>query len=144
MNAFGDAYPATYQTVYQAKPITCSSTGTTFNAVPTPCAAIVDVSPLLSILRLTVIPTVHDCFSPFHFQHLGLPQLRVIRAISGHSVPIITFMAAGAGAIIRLYGPESIGGEENISARIDAEAARTGLSIDDIGDKVGIPVLSPD
>ena len=39
-----DAYPAAYQTLYEAKPITCSVTGTTFDAVPAPCAAILDVS----------------------------------------------------------------------------------------------------
>jgi sugar/nucleoside kinase (ribokinase family) len=40
----GDAYHAAYQTLYQAKPITCSVTGTTFDALPAPCAAILDVS----------------------------------------------------------------------------------------------------
>jgi hypothetical protein len=44
VKAFTDAYPAAYQTLYQAKPITCSVTGTTFDAVPAPCAAILDVS----------------------------------------------------------------------------------------------------
>jgi hypothetical protein len=39
-----DAYPAAYQTLYQAKSITCSVTGTTFDAVPAPCAVILDVS----------------------------------------------------------------------------------------------------
>ena len=42
--AFNDAYPAAYQTLYQAKPIACSVTGTTFDAVPAPCAVILDVS----------------------------------------------------------------------------------------------------
>ena len=41
---FADAYPAAYQTLYQAKPITCSVTGTTFDAVSAPRAAILDVS----------------------------------------------------------------------------------------------------
>ena len=31
---FADAYHATYQTLYEAKPMTCSVTGTTFDAVP--------------------------------------------------------------------------------------------------------------
>ena len=47
-------------------------------------------------------------------------------------------MAAGAGAIIRLFGPESIGGVGDFGARIDAEAARTGLPPDEIGPKVPI------
>jgi hypothetical protein len=59
-NVFADAYPAAYQTLSEAKPITCSVTGTTFDAVPIPCAVILDVS------RSTVIPTAHDCsFSVF-------------------------------------------------------------------------------
>ena len=54
-NAFADAYPAAYQTLYQAKPITCSVTGTTFDAVPVPRAVIIDVS-----VRSTVMPTAHS------------------------------------------------------------------------------------
>ena len=50
VNAFADAYPAAYQTLYQAKPITCSVTGTIFDALPAPCAVILDVS-----VRSTVI-----------------------------------------------------------------------------------------
>ena len=44
VKSFTDAYPAAYQILYQAKPITCSVTGTTFSAVSTPCAVILDVS----------------------------------------------------------------------------------------------------
>ena len=51
-------------------------------------------------------------------------------------MPIITFIASGAGAIIRRFGPEHLGGVGDIGARIDAEVARTGLSEDEIGPKV--------
>ena len=74
-----------------------------------------------------------------HFQLLALPQLRATREVSGRSAPIIGCLAIGAGAIIRSYGPESMGGMGDISARIDAEVARTGLSDDEIGPKVHIP-----
>ena len=73
-----------------------------------------------------------------YFQPLALPQLYATRAISGRSVPVICCMAAGAAAIMRLFGPESIGGLGDFGARIDAEAARTGLSPNEIGDKVHI------
>ena len=43
-NIFADAYPAVYQSLYEGKPITCTVTGTTFDAVPAPCAVILDVS----------------------------------------------------------------------------------------------------
>jgi hypothetical protein len=63
--------------------------------------------------------------------------LRATRAVSGRSVPIISFVAAGAGAIIRLFGPESVGGVVgDINAKNDAEVARTGLSDEEIGAKV--------
>ena len=45
MDILANAYPAAYQTLYEAKPITCSVTGTTFDAIPAPCAAVLDVSP---------------------------------------------------------------------------------------------------
>ena len=47
VNLFPNAYPAAYQTLYEAKPITCSVTNTTFDAVPAPCAVILDVSLLM-------------------------------------------------------------------------------------------------
>ena len=66
---------------------------------------------------------------------MSLPLLHATRAISGHSVPIITSIAAGAGLIIRQYGPESIGGLGDSIAKIDAEAARTGVATE-ISDRV--------
>ena len=54
MKVLADAYPAAYQTLYEAKPITCSVTGTTFDALPAPCAAVLDVSQSTDILHVTV------------------------------------------------------------------------------------------
>ena len=51
-------------------------------------------------------------------------------------MPIISCVTSGAGAIIRLFGPEYMGGIGDIGAKIDAEVARTGLSADEIGPKV--------
>jgi hypothetical protein len=53
-------------------------------------------------------------------------------------VPIIAFIASGAAAIIRYFGPESLDGVGDIGARIDAEIARTGMSDGEIGPKVHI------
>ena len=74
-------------------------------------------------------------FFIFHSQLLSLHQLHATRAISGHSVPIIACVAAGAGAILRRYGPKSMGGIGDVNARIDAEIARTVLSDDEINHK---------
>lgn len=52
MKVFGDAYPVAYRTLYEAKSVTCSVTGTLFDAVAPPCAVILDVS---NVLRSTVI-----------------------------------------------------------------------------------------
>jgi hypothetical protein len=65
MSLFSDAYPAAYQTLYDAKPITCSVTGTTFDAAPTPCVVILDVGTSITVkilcLLLIVLPVL--CFS---------------------------------------------------------------------------------
>ena len=63
MKALADAYPAAYQTLYEAKPVTCSVTGTTFDAIPAPCAVVLDVSQstdMLHVTESTVMPA-HDC-----------------------------------------------------------------------------------
>ena len=71
------------------------------------------------------------------FQFFAFSQLQATRAVSGRSVPIISFVAAGAGALIRFFGPESMGGAGDIMAKVDAEVARTGRSADEIGREVG-------
>ena len=53
-------------------------------------------------------------------------------------MPVIACVAARAGAILRLFGPESMGGVGDFGARIDAEVACTGLSGEEIGLKVYI------
>ena len=55
-------------------------------------------------------------------------------------MPIIACVAAGAAAILRLFGPECMGGMGDFGAKIDAEIARTGLSDEEIGLKVNISV----
>lgn len=50
---------------------------------------------------------------------------------------IVVTAAAGAGATLRPFGPESMGGMGPI---IDAEVARTGLSEDEVGPKVHISI----
>ena len=55
MKVLTNAYPAAYKTLYEAKPITCIVTGTIFDAVPAPCAAILDVSQFTDdMLHVTV------------------------------------------------------------------------------------------
>ena len=57
-------------------------------------------------------------------------------------MPIITWVASGAAAIIRLFGPESMGGMGDFGARTDAEVARTGLPVDDTAvDEIADEVL---
>ena len=43
-------------------------------------------------------------------------------------MPIIAFGAGGAGAFIRHFSSESMGGEGDIGAKINAEVARTEIS----------------
>jgi hypothetical protein len=53
-------------------------------------------------------------------------------------VPIIAWVTGGASSIIRLFGPESMGGLGDFGGRIDAEAQRTGEDPLVIGDKARV------
>ena len=68
--------------------------------------------------------------------------MHAIREVSGRSVPIVASIAAGAGAVIRIFGPVSMGGRGDIVARLDEEVTRTGLPMEEIGLKVDISVSS--
>jgi hypothetical protein len=103
-------YPAAYENLYRGGPIKCATTGTEFAAVPPPAALILDV--------------------------FALPQLHATRAVSGNTVPIFMFIAGNASALIRMFGPESMGGQGDLWPKIDAEALRLGKTADEIGDQV--------
>ena len=135
LNLFADTYPAAYQTLYEAKPITCSLTSTTFDAVRAPCAVILDVS--LPIYD----SSTNSSWLFLYFQLLAYSQLQATRAVTGRSVPIIALAVGGAGPFIRYCGPEFMGGAGDIGTKTDAEVARTGLSADEIGSKVNISQL---
>ena len=80
MKVLADAYPVAYQTLYEAKPITCSVTGTTFDAVPAPCAAVLDVSQFVDILLVTVDGDTSISWLPFYvFTSSFLPFLNYMR-----------------------------------------------------------------
>ena len=66
--------------------------------------------------------------------------MQATRAVNSRSVLIVACVAAGAGTTVCLFGPESLGGQGDFGARIDAEVARTGLPIEEIGLKVDIPI----
>ena len=67
-----NAYPAAYQTLYEAKPITCSVTGTTFDAVSAPCAAVLDVSQSTDMLHVMVDDDTSISLLLFTFSFLVL------------------------------------------------------------------------
>ncbi|KAJ7121067.1 UDP-Glycosyltransferase/glycogen phosphorylase, partial [Mycena epipterygia] len=102
-------YPAAYETLSQGEAIKCATTGKIFAAAPRPSAVIMDL--------------------------FGIQQLRATRAITGASVPILTFIAGNAGSLIRLFGPESMGGLD-FGAQVKAGVLRTGISADEVGDQM--------
>ncbi|KAJ6562255.1 UDP-Glycosyltransferase/glycogen phosphorylase, partial [Mycena capillaripes] len=110
MPAAAEHYPAAYDSLLHGQAIKCASTGMTFAAVPAPAAVILDV--------------------------FALQQLHATRALSGTAVPIFTFIAANAGSLIRLFCPESMGGQGDFGAKIDAEALRLGKTAEEVGDRI--------
>ncbi|KAJ6562256.1 hypothetical protein B0H19DRAFT_1143960 [Mycena capillaripes] len=100
-------YPAAYETLLRGNAIKCASTGTTFAAVPPPVAVIVDM--------------------------FAIQQLHLTRSITETTIPVFTFIAGTAGAVIHFFGPESMGG---LGAKVAAEALRLGKSVEEIGDQI--------
>ena len=114
----------------------CLATGRIFDAVPAPSAVILDVMCMINSDTIINWPRLGLLFFYSYFQLFALPQLHATRAVSGHSVPIIAGIILNAATVIRMFGPESIGGLGDFAARIDAEDARTRMSPEENGDKV--------
>ncbi|KAJ7097452.1 hypothetical protein C8R44DRAFT_889359 [Mycena epipterygia] len=103
-------YPAAYEVLFRGNAIKCATSGTIFAAVPPPTAIILDI--------------------------FGIEQLHATRAISGASVPIFTLISSNSVAIIRSFGPGSMGGLGDLIGKIDAEVLRTGESATEIAEKI--------
>ncbi|KAJ7473185.1 hypothetical protein B0H11DRAFT_2037540 [Mycena galericulata] len=103
-------YPPAYEKLFRAKAVHCATTGKEYAAVPRPSVIIGDI--------------------------FGFAQLNATRAISGTAIPILTFIAGNAGSIIRVFGPESLGGLGDVRAKIDAQVLQTGDSTDDVAEQI--------
>ncbi|KAJ7161847.1 UDP-Glycosyltransferase/glycogen phosphorylase [Mycena crocata] len=109
MAPMAEHYPIAYEALSRGEAIKCS-TGTVFSAVPPPTALIVDV--------------------------FAIEQLRATRSISGTSVPIFMFIAGSPASLLRVFGPESMGGLGDVWKNLDAEALRTGRTSIDLGEEI--------
>ncbi|KAG5650551.1 hypothetical protein H0H81_011832 [Sphagnurus paluster] len=99
LELFIKAYPTAYKTLTLGEPLVCSARGNVLEAAPPPTAIF-----------------------------FGLSTLKATRALTGRSVPVISWVSTGSAAFLRLWGPESMGGLDDFGAKVDAEVARTGKS----------------
>ena len=131
-------YSAAYETLYQGRPLICATTGEVFDAVPPPVAVIIDVC----ILCSQPVPRgrfIHHILKPL--QQVALSQLRATRALSGTSVPIIAVVPGSASSFLRYFPPPSVGGVIDFKS-LDDEAARLGVSSDELAEKVRYPPVT--
>ncbi|KAJ7617138.1 UDP-Glycosyltransferase/glycogen phosphorylase [Roridomyces roridus] len=105
-----ESYPPACETLIRGEAIKCAVTGTVFAAIPPPSVVILDL--------------------------FGLPQLLSTRALSGTTIPIFMLVPVHSGSILKLFGPESLGGFGDVGARVDEEAARTGRDPVELGEEV--------
>lgn len=64
------------------------------------------------------------------------PLLHATRALTGKSVPIFNWATGSSHAILRLWGPASLGGQASLFSTVIEESIRTGEDPDDLGNKV--------
>ncbi|KAJ7233496.1 hypothetical protein C8J57DRAFT_1577725 [Mycena rebaudengoi] len=112
------AYPAAYAKLVREETITCATTGTTFKALPAPTALIADK--IMSLCE----------------KFFAIEQVKATRAITGEQIPIFSFASCCAASIIRMLGPENMGGRGDLKARAEAEAQRTGKDAVEIGEQI--------
>lgn len=100
-----------YAALHKSEPITCKSSGNTVSGLPPPMVAIVDVG--FSFLITKKYNNLnHQPFAPYAFES--------IRATSQKTVPVITWLSAPAGPLLRLLGPVSLGGMSNAALETEA------------------------
>lgn len=64
--------------------------------------------------------------------------MQVTRSITGTSIPIISWITGHVSSVLRVMGPERLGGLGDLGAKIEAEAARLGVTAKEIGDSVSV------
>jgi hypothetical protein len=62
--------------------------------------------------------------------------LKVVRAITGNSIPVLSWIAVAASSTLRLYGPENLGGLGDVAAKAIEESRRTGKKTEEAADEV--------
>ncbi|KAG6821111.1 hypothetical protein H0H93_006450 [Arthromyces matolae] len=107
---FAKSYPAIYQALASGEPISCTVADTVFEGVSAPVAVVMDF--------------------------FCLAELKVTRALTGN-LPIISWITGGSPTLLRFWGPQSMGGIGDQSARIQEEVARTGRAASEVADEVG-------
>ncbi|KAF9557508.1 UDP-Glycosyltransferase/glycogen phosphorylase [Agrocybe pediades] len=103
-------YPYIYKAIHAGESVACATKGTVFDAVVPPSIAVMDF--------------------------FTYPQMKLTRSISGDKTPIFGWLTGKAASLIRLFGPESLGGFGDLGARVEAEATRLGVTPAEIGDKL--------
>jgi len=83
--------------------------------------------------------SIHSYFESL--QLVALPQLQATRALSGTSVPIIAIVPGATSSFLRYFAPPSLGGVVDFKS-LDDEAARLGVSSDELGEKVRYPLVT--
>ncbi|KAH9476235.1 UDP-glycosyltransferase 74G1 [Psilocybe cubensis] len=103
-------YGRVYQAVVDGKPVSCATTGKSFEAVPPPKLSVIDF-----------------------FAH---PLMLVTRSITGPSVPIVAWISGHMGTLIRFWGPERFGGGGDIAKKVQEEVARTGAPVHEVEERL--------
>ncbi|KAI0371040.1 UDP-Glycosyltransferase/glycogen phosphorylase [Pilatotrama ljubarskyi] len=125
-NSVDETLKATWEKLCAEEEIVCGKTGTRFSSLSKPQAVILD--------------------------YFAIGPIHTIRALSGNSVKIYSWMSGAAMGIFYLFGPEQLGGRGNIRLKAEEEAKRTGRSFEEIaiemslipkGEVVKVPSLPP-
>jgi len=133
ISVISSVFPDYYRRLIRRESVQCQITGTTFPAIRSPTAVILDVR-MTSLLFDLIFSNVPSNFT----QTVVSPALPAIRTLTGRTVPIFAWNPGSAFTMLRFFGPEELGGLSDVLAKAHVLAEATGREIEGIVDEVTI------
>ncbi|TBU44934.1 UDP-Glycosyltransferase/glycogen phosphorylase [Dichomitus squalens] len=105
-----ESFKTAWKSLISEEELVCAQTGTRFAPLPKPKAIIIDF--------------------------FAIEPFRAIRALSGHSVKIYSWVPGQTYPILYLFGPKHLGGRGDVNALIEEEVRQTGRDYNDVANEL--------
>jgi hypothetical protein len=123
-----------FEGLWNKEPVTCKTTNREFSSLPRPSVAIIDVRSFTFALRPELMFIVFQLYCGY--------ALSMVKQISNGACPVIAWSPSPLSNVLRLAGPESMGGNGDMQAKIADLMAKNEKTFDEVADEVLVPARS--